>query len=225
LVVRQVLLFLTEGALLTPMSTVLYYHPYSRAANVVWMMEELEVPYERRFVDITKGEQKQPAITALNPMGKLPIVQDGEAVVTEAAAIGLYLADKYAPGRLAPDSSDPLRATYLRWAFFAPSVIEPGCVAKSSGWTGRDGAVGWGNYDAMLSTIEHALSGGDFLLGDKFSMADVVFGGTLRFMLRFKMIDQRPSFAAYAERLSQRPALQRADLINAQEAASHGLSH
>ncbi len=165
-----------EDVLLANMSTVLYYHPFSRAANVVWMLEEVGIPYERRFVDITKGEQKQPEITLLNPMGKLPIVTDGEAIVTEVAAIGLYLADKYAPGRLAPELNDPQQATYLRWSFFAPSVIEPGCVAKSSGWTNREGAVGWGGYDAMLAAIEHALSRGDFLLGQQFSMADVILG-------------------------------------------------
>jgi glutathione S-transferase len=206
------------------MSTTLYYHPFSRAAGVVWMLEELELNYERRFVDITKGEQKQPDILRINPMGKLPILVDDGVVVTESAAIGVYLADKYAPGRLAPALNDPLRATYLRWSYFAPSVIEPGATAKSSGWDAREGAVGWGNYDAMLNTIEHAIGRGDFLLGDSFSMADVIFGGTPRYMLRFKMMEERPSFGAYVKRISGRAAAERADVINAQEAESHGLN-
>jgi glutathione S-transferase len=205
------------------MAIVLYYHPFSRAQSVVWMLEELGVPYERRFVDILKGEQKLPEIVSVNPMGKLPILQDDDALVTELAAIGLYLADKYAPGNLAPNLYDPLRGTYLRWAFFSPSVVEPACAAKSSGWTYRESAMGWGNYDAMLTTLEHALSHGDFLLGARFSMVDMVLGGTLRFMLRFNMIEHRPAFLSYMERLNARPALQRADAINALEVETHGL--
>ena len=104
------------------MSLILYHHPFSRAANVVWMLEELEAEYELRHVDITSGGQKTPEILSLNPMGKLPILVDGDAVVTESAAIALYLADRYAYGRLAPRVEDPARGTYLRWSFFAPSI-------------------------------------------------------------------------------------------------------
>ncbi|HMA96534.1 MAG TPA: glutathione S-transferase N-terminal domain-containing protein, partial [Polyangiaceae bacterium] len=80
------------------MTTILYYHPYSRAANVVWMLEELQRPYELRYVDIMAGVQKESALLALNPMGKIPVLQDDEVVVTESAAIGIYLADRYALG-------------------------------------------------------------------------------------------------------------------------------
>src|ERR1700730_17992083 len=85
-----------------PMSIVLYHHPFSRAAGAVWMLEEVGVPHELRYVDIMAGAQKAPEIVALTPMGKLPILPAGDVVVTEAAAIGLYLADRYAYGRLAP---------------------------------------------------------------------------------------------------------------------------
>ena len=95
-----------QGASLSSMSITLYHHPFSRAANVVWALEELGVPYELRFVDIMKGAQKAPDIVALNPMGKVPILTDGDLVVTEAAAIGLYLADRYSLGN---------RAVARRW--------------------------------------------------------------------------------------------------------------
>jgi glutathione S-transferase len=205
------------------MATVLYHHPFSRAAGVVWMLEEIGIPYELRFVDILKGEQKAPQILALNPMGKLPILVDGDTVVTESAAIALYLADRYSYGRLAPKVDDPARATYLRWSFFSPSVIEPGAMAKMNAWTFKDGQAGWGSYDAMLTAMETALTGKDFLLGKEFSMADVVFGGTLRFMLMFKMVDARPLFTAYVERLNARPALQRADAKNNAVREEHGI--
>jgi glutathione S-transferase len=206
------------------MSIVLYHHPFSRAANVIWMLEEVGEPYELRYVDIMAGAQKSPELLLLNPMGKLPVLTDGDAVATESAAIALYLADRYAYGRLAPRVDDPARATYLRWSFFAPSVIEPGSMAKAAGWQVREGQAGWGNHEAMLSSIEHALSRGDFVLGKQFSMADCVFGGTVRYMLRFNMLEPRPSFTAYAERLAARPALQRSDERNAAIRNEHGLN-
>ena len=205
------------------MAIVVYHHPFSRAANVVWMLEELEVPYELRYVDLMAGQQKSPEILALNPMGKLPIVVDGDAVVTESAAVALYLADRYGYGRLAPRVDDPARATYLRWSLFAPSVIEPGAMAKAAGWTYREGQAGWGSYDAMLKTMEHAIADRDYLLGSEFSMADVIFGGTVRYMIGFKMIEPRATLAAYAERLAARPALKRADARNAAVVEERGL--
>lgn len=205
------------------MSVVLYHHPYSRAANVLWMLEEVGVEHELRFVDIMKGAQKEPAILALNPMGKLPILTDGDTVVTESAAIGLYLADRYAAGKLAPALDDPARGTYLRWSLFAPSVIEPGAMAKAAGWAYKPGQAGWGEYESMLRAMESAVQGRDFLLGKTFSMADVIFGGTLRYMLRIKMLEPTAAFTAYSERLAARGALQRADARNAKIAKEHGL--
>ncbi|MCX5744860.1 MAG: glutathione S-transferase family protein [Proteobacteria bacterium] len=205
------------------MTITLYHHPFSRAASSVWALEEVGEPYELRYVDMMAGAQKAPEILALNPMGKLPILTDGDAVVTENAAIALYLADRYAPGRLAPRLDDPQRATYLRWSLFAPSVIEPGALAKASGWAFKPGQAGWGAYETMLTAMEAALVGRAFLLGDTFSMADVIFGGTLAYMLRFNMVEPRPVFTAYASRIGDRPAAQRADARNAAVMAAHQL--
>ena len=206
------------------MPIILYHHPFSRAANVVWMLEEVGAPYELQHVDIMKGEQKAREVLALNPMGKLPILTDGDAVVTESAAIGLYLADRHAYGRLAPRIEEPARAAYLRWSLFAPSVIEPGLMAKASGWPFKESQAGWGSYEAMISAMENAVTDRAFILGDTFSMADVIFGGTLRYMLLVKMLDPRPAFTAYADRLAARPALQRADARNAAIREEHGLN-
>ena len=201
-----------------------YHNPMSRGRIAHWMLEEVGVPYEVRPVDLMKGAHKAPQLMALNPMGKLPILTDGDAVVTESAAIALYLADRYAYGLLAPRVDDPARATYLRWSLFAPSVIEPGSMAKQAGWAYKESQAGWGMYDAMLKAIESAIADRAYVLGDNFSMADIIFGGTLRFMLTFKMIEARPSFTAYADRLAQRPALQRAEARNAAERAKLGLA-
>lgn len=205
------------------MPITLYHHPYSRASNVVWMLEEVSVPYELHYVDLLAGEHKQPAIMALNPMGKLPILQDGEAIVTESAAIGLYLADRYAPGRLAPALDRPERGTYLRWSFFAPSVIEPGSIAKAANWTFRESSAGFGNYQSMLDAMQSAINGREYVLGSTFSMADVIFGGTIAYMVQVKMLEPRPAFTEYAARLEARPARQRANAINAKVVEEHGL--
>jgi glutathione S-transferase len=206
------------------LSIVLYHHPYSRAANVVWMLEEVGVPYSLRWVDIMAGEQKSPELLALNPMGKLPVLTDGAVVVSETMAIALYLGDRHAPGRLAPLPDDPERGTYLRWSCFSPSVIEPAAAAHSSGGQFNARAVGWGTYEDMLTATEAAIGAGPFLLGERFTMADTIFGGTLRYMLMFKMIEPRPAFTAYVQRLEARPAFQRSTAKNAEVMAAHGLN-
>jgi len=205
------------------MALTLYHHPFSRAAGVLWTLEEIGEPYELVYVDIRAGAQKQGDVVAMNPMGKVPVLTDGDATVTEVAAIALYLADRYASGRLAPSLDDPRRGTYFRWTLFAPSVIEPASMAKLNKWQYQPGQAGWGEFEAMLRAIDAALAPGPFLLGEQFTIADVVFGGTLRFMTRFKMLEASPAVAAYIERLSARPALQRADVRNAEIAKAHGL--
>lgn len=206
------------------MAITLFHHPFTRAGGVVWTLEEVGEPYELKFVDVQKGEQKTGEVLALNPMGKVPVLVDGDAVVTESAAIALYLADRYASGRLAPALDDPRRGAYLRWSLFAPSVIEPGSLAKSAGWEFRPGQAGWGDHEAMMNAIESAVTGRQYLLGDMFSIADVVFGGTLRYMVRFKMMTASPAVADYIARLDARPALQRANARNAEVAKAHGLA-
>jgi glutathione S-transferase len=207
------------------MSIVLYHHPFSRAGTTVWMLEELGLPYELRWVDIQAGDQKKPEFLALNPMGKLPVITDGPVVVSESAAIAIYLGDRYSAGKLAPAVDDPGRGTYLRWICFTPSVIEPAAAAKASGGQFNPGAVGWGTYEAMVGATEAAIGKGPWLLGDRFTLADTVLGGTLRFMLLFKMIDPKPAFTEYVARLEARPAFQRSAARNAAVMAEHGLKH
>ena len=211
------------GCCTAPMAIVLYHHPYTRAANVVWMLEEVGVPYQLKYLDLQAGEHKRPEIIALNPMGKVPILQDDKATVTESAAIGLYLADRYALGKLAPALDNPDRGTYLRWSVFAPSVIEPGSMAKAANWTFRESNAGFGNYESMIGCMQSAIGGRKWLLGEQFSMADAIFGGTVSYMLRFKLLEPLPEFTSYSERIEQRPARQRANAINAKVAEEHGL--
>ena len=96
-------------------------------------------------------------------------------------------------------------------------------MAKVGKWEFKPGQAGWGDYATMVDTMEKAVAVGPFLLGEQFTMADVIFGGTLRYMMRFDMVEKRPAFVAYAERLEARPALQRAEARNAAIAREHGL--
>ena len=205
------------------MAIQLYHHPFSRAAAVLWALEEVGEPYELVWVDIMKGEQKKGDVHKHNPMGKIPLLVDGDAVVSEAAAVDIYLADKYAYGRLSPKVDDPRRGAFLRWSFFSPSVIEPGSMAHAGKWEFSPGSAGWGTHEEMLASIDEALGHGDWILGDMFSMADVIFGGTLRFMTMFGMLQPSALVKAYLERAGQRPALQRADAKNQAIVKERGL--
>jgi len=202
---------------------VLYHHPFSRAASVVWMLEEIGQPYRLEYVDFAANQQKGPELRALNPMGKIPILVDGEAVITETAAIGLYLADRYALGRLAPALDSPDRGLYLRSLFFPSAVMEPSALAQLRGWEVPASQAGFGDHASMLATLDALIGKGPYILGDTFSMADMVLGASLRYMLRFKMVEATPHRFGYAERLGHRPALVAADAKNAEIINARGL--
>jgi glutathione S-transferase len=206
------------------MSILLHHHPWSRAATTVWMLEEIGQPYELNTVDLRAGDHHSDGHKSRNRMMKLPVLEDGEAVIAESAAIGVYLADRYALGELAPALDDPRRGPYLRWCFFAPSVIEPATMAKASGWEYSESSAGFGTYENMVATLEDGLSGGQWLLGDQFTMADIIVGATVRFLQQFKMIEQEGALGAYVERIVERPALQRADARNQAVIAELGLA-
>ena len=205
------------------MAITLFHHPFSRARGTLWALEEVGCDYDLAYVDLKAGEQNEPSIKEMNPMGKLPTLVDGEIVVTEAAAIAIYLADRYAPGKLAPALDAPERATFLRWSFYAPSVIEPCAMAHAANWNYRPQQAGFGTYEAMLDTLSAAIGTGPWLLGEQFSMADVIFGGTIQFMVGFDMLEKRPEYVAYAERLAARPAAIKAQAINAKIVSERGL--
>jgi len=205
---------------------VLYYHPFTRAAAVVPMLEEAGCTYALKFLDLTKGEHKQDPLLAKNRMGKLPTLIDQDVVITESAAIALYLADRYGGGKLAPALDDPARGTYFRWACFSPSVLEPAAYAASANWEYNAGSAGWGRLQDVLDTISAGLAedaSGPWLLGERFSMADMILGGTLRFLMMFKMVEARPEYTAYVDALSARPSHVRATAINQQVVEERGL--
>src|SRR6201995_153596 len=190
----------------------LYWAPGSRSFSALWLMEETGQPYERVLTDISKGAQKTPEYLAINPMGKVPALQDGTATLAEAAAICAYVAERYPEAKLAPAVGDPLRAKYLHWLFFAPGCIEPAMVQVATKIEMNPVAAGWGDAQRVYDVLDAALAKGPGILGEKFSAAHIVVGAGLNFAVRlFKMVPSRPSFDAYIARCVERPAFQRAE--------------
>ena len=189
-----------------------YHAPNTRSMSIRWLFEELGNPaHEQKPLNLSKGDHKTPWYMAINPMGKVPTVVHGGTVITEAAAIALYLADLFPKAGLAPKIGDPARGTYLRWIIFNQAAVEPAVTDLAlKREPGSPGMMSYGTYDATIDALTGALSKGPYILGETFSAADVVVGSGVRWMLMFKLLPQRHEFTSYAERLSQRPALQRA---------------
>src|SRR6202035_3623417 len=162
----------------------LYWSPRSRSFSALWLMEETGQPYERVLTDISKGAQKTPEYLAINPMGKVPALQDGEATLAEAAAICAYVAERYPEAKLAPPPGAPLRAKYLYWLFFSPGCIEPAMVQVATKIEMNPVAAGWGEAQRVFDVLDAALEKGPWILGESFSAADVAIGSGLNFAVR-----------------------------------------
>ena len=194
----------------------LYWCPRTRSFTALWLMEEAGKRYERVLIDISTGAQKQADYLAINPMGKVPALKDGDVTLAENAAICAYIAERYPDAKLTPPLGDPLRAKFLYWLFFLPGCIEPAMVQLSTKFEMNPVAAGWGEAQRPFDVLDAALSKGPWLLGENFSAADVAMGSMLNFAVRmFKMVPSRPSFEAYVDRCVARPAFQRAQKIAA----------
>lgn len=201
---------------------VFYTNPQSRGRIVRWMLEELGRPYRTELLDYDTT-MKAPAYLAVNPMGKVPALRHGDAIVTETAAICAYLADAFPEAGLAPPQGDPSRGPYYRWLFFAAGPVEAAASNRMLGFVvpqERERMIGYGNYAAVIDALEGAVSRGDYLVGGRFSAADVYVGSQIGFGMQFGTIGKRPSFERYWSRLSARPAALRAKTIDDDLAAS-----
>jgi len=189
----------------------LYTNPMSRGRIVHWLLEELGVPYDMKILDFEKREHKSPEYLKINPMGKVPAIVHRGTVVTEAAAICVYLADAYPKAGLAPALDDPQRATYLRWLFFGAGCVEPAIVDKMlhRPTVERKSALGYGSYEDAVNALEGALWPGPWILGQRFSAADVYVGALVQWGSQVKALEPRPKFVQYMERIAARPALQK----------------
>jgi len=195
---------------------VFYTNPMSRGRIARWMLEEVGQPYRAEILTYG-GTMKSPDYLAINPMGKVPALVHGTTVVTEAAAICAYLADAFPEAGLAPAPGDRARGPYYRWLFFAAGPLEAAVTDRAMGVQvppEQRRMVGYGSFDEVMAALEGALTPGPYLLGERFSAADVYVGAQIGFGLQFGSIPRRPVFEAYAARLQGRPAAQRAAALD-----------
>jgi glutathione S-transferase len=191
-----------------------YHAPNTRSFGTRWLFEELgSPPHELKILNMKKGEHKSPEFLAINPMGKLPTVTANGTPVTEVGAIAIFLADLFPEAGLAPEIGDPARGTYLRWIVFNHGDVEPAVMDKARNIQPGSlppSALCYGSYDDTVNALVSAVQNGPYILGDKFSAADVVLGGAIRWMTLFKLLPQKPEFTSYVERLTARPAFKSA---------------
>jgi glutathione S-transferase len=192
----------------------LYWSPRSRSFTTLWLMEETGEPYERVLTDISTGANKTPEYLAINPMGKVPALADGDVTMAESAAICAYVADRSPQAKLAPPLNDPRRAKYLQWLFFAPSCIEPAILQAYLKLEIPAVSAAWGSTTQTFDVLDQALSKGPWLLGDEFSAADIAIGAGMNYAIRmFKMVPTRPNFDRYLDACAARPAFQTAQKL------------
>lgn len=200
----------------------LYHASPSRSSIVLWMLEEVGQPYDIKLVKLSAGDNLKPDYLAINPMGKVPALKDGDTVITEVAAICAYLADEFPQAKLNIPVGTPKRGEYLKWLFFGPSVIEPAMTDRAfpRKENPRAAALGWRDFDTVLDIVGKAVGRGPYLMGEQFTAADVVIGSGLRYGMMFKLIPERKEFTDYIARFAQRPAAKRAEAKDKELAAA-----
>jgi len=195
---------------------VFYTNPMSRGRIVRWMLEEIGRPYRAELLEYGTT-MKAPDYLAINPMGKVPAIRHGDTVVTECGAICAYLADAFPEAGLAPPPGDRLRGPYYRWMFFAAGPVEAAVSNKALGFEvppDRRGTVGYGSLADVTNALESAVSGHDYIVGDRFTAADVYVGSQIGWGMMFGTIEKRPAFERYWARIGARPAAMRARQID-----------
>lgn len=197
---------------MNPHSPIVFFHaPHSRSSATRAMLEELGAPYDMVALNLAAGEQRTPDYLAINPMGKVPAIRDEGVLITEQPAILMHLADLYPERNLAPPPGDPLRGAWLRWMVFYGSCFEPAMMDFSRK---REPVppmqCGYGDYDSVMRVVAAQLERGPWLLGERFSAADVLWGGALNFGLMMKLVPDWSVFREYAARVQARPAIRRA---------------
>jgi len=196
----------------------LYYSPQTRAGRPRWLLEEIGAPYEIVSLDLQKGEHKKPDYMKIHPHGAVPALVDGDLALFESAAICMYLADKFPDKKLAPPLGTPARGLYYQWMLYSMATLEPPVLevflntvmlpeAERSAAAVEKART---SFAVVAKVLSNALTGRDFILGEQFSAADVMIGSTLAWAGFMGLLADHPALQAYAKRLSERPAFQRA---------------
>jgi glutathione S-transferase len=185
----------------------LYHSPQTRSGSIVWLLEELEVPYQTKIVDFRRadGSGSRDASNP-HPHGKVPALVDGDETVFEGSAIALFLTDKYRTKKLGPAVGDPTRGEYLSWLAYRPGVMEPALLSRRFEIKHVYGAMGWAPADEVEEVLNRHLASRPYFLGDAFSALDILLGGGLHFLIMAKMVKDTPVLQAYSARITDRPA-------------------
>jgi glutathione S-transferase len=193
-----------------------HHAPNSRSGAVLFLFEELAAPRRLHVVRLDRGEQKSPGFLAINPMGKVPTIVDDGTVVTELGAIVLHLGDRFADRGLTPQPGEAERGTLLRWLFFYGNCFEPAlCDRVLERAPGKPSLMPYGSFDDMWSTLVDRLAQGPWILGDRFTVADTLWGSALSWATAAGLLPPTPEVTAYAARIGERAALRRARQIDA----------
>ncbi|WP_442753444.1 glutathione S-transferase family protein [Methylocystis sp. JAN1] len=191
-------------------SDLIFYHsPNTRSSSVLILLEELDAPYTLRDVNFKIGAQRQPDYLAINPLRKVPAIVHKGALVTELGAVFIYLADAFAQKKLAPEIGDPLRGPYLRWLVFYGSGFEPAIMDRYMKNEPPKRMSAYGDFDGVMSLIGKQLAVGPYLLGARFTAADILWGTALRWTTGFRLVPATPEISAYIERVGSRPSVAR----------------
>ncbi len=191
---------------------VAFHHaPHTRSTSTLMLLEELGAQYDMHLLDLAAGENRRPAFLKVNPMGKVPAIAHLGELITERPAIFVYLADLYPEAGLAPALSDPLRGPYLRWLSFYGGCFEPAVVDRHMKREPAPTSFSpYGDFDTVIDTVDAQLAGGPWLLGERFTAADVLWANALSWALGMGLVPRRDVFEAYVDRLMARPAIRRA---------------
>ena len=196
----------------------LFYSPKTRANRPRWMLEELGVPYDLVHIDLKKGDHKKPDYLKINPMGYVPSFQDGDTTFYESGAIVAYLADKYADKKLAPALNVPERGKYYQWMFFSLTALDVpivGVFYHTQLLPEAERIPAYVEYcknglAKAAPVLSSHLKENSYILGQEFSAADIMLASNLAFAKALKLIDDEPVLLDYANRMTSRPAFQRA---------------
>lgn len=189
----------------------LFHHPNTRSSRFIFLLEELGAPYEIRLVTVRKRDGTGAADPANpHPHGKVPAICDDGVVVFESPAIALYLTDRFPQNGLGPLAGHRERGAYLSWLAYYSGVLEPAFVSKFLNVAVPRGTAGWVDVDEAVPALTALLSHGPYLLGERFSAADVLYGTTFAMFRNTPLMERNAVIDAYADRVVNRPAFQRA---------------
>ncbi len=202
----------------------LFHSPQTRSSGALALLEELHAPYDIHFLNMKAGKHRQPGYLAVNPMGKVPAILHDGALVTEQVAIGIYLGDLFPEAGLTPAIGDALRGPYLRWYVFYAACFEPAMIDKAmKREPGSVAMTPYGDLDTTIATLVAQLGKGPWMLGERFTCVDVLWGTALTWMTGFGLIDAVPPIKAYVDRWNARPSVRAVARIDAELMKTHAV--